>query len=151
MIVFRLSKKAYKNKLSGRGAEIHGGRWNNKGTSIIYTSESRALCTTEIAVHVPLGIIPKDYFLQTIKLPKTKILEFKTNGLPSKWNSNPPIPQTKKIGDQFVKDNEFLVLKIPSAVIQDEYNYLINPNHQWFQKIELINIVEFKFDKRLFH
>ena len=150
MIVFRLTKEKYKNILSGKGAEIYGGRWNSKGISIIYTSESRALCTTEIAVHVPLGIIPKNYFLQTIKIPKDKILTIELNKLKSNWNNNPPTPSTKDVGDLFIKNNKFLILKVPSAVVQDEFNYLINPVHKEFKKIDIIKIEEFKFYKRLF-
>ena len=62
MILFRLAKQKYSDDLSGLGAELTGGRWNNKGTRILYTSDSRALCTAEIAVHMPIGLIPKDYY-----------------------------------------------------------------------------------------
>ena len=58
MIVFRLCKSMFKDDLSGRGAEIAGGRWNNRGRPMLYTAENRALCTAEIAVHTPLGIVP---------------------------------------------------------------------------------------------
>lgn len=150
MIVFRLTKGKYKNKISGKGAELNGGRWNNKGTSIIYTGENRALCTTEIAVHVPLGIVPKNYFLQTIKIPSTKISKIEISKLHKNWNQNPPIPDTRNIGDIFVKENKNLVIKVPSAVVQDEYNYLINPDHKDFNKIQLLKVEVFKFDKRLF-
>ena len=61
MIVYRLCKSIYKKDLSGKGAEIAGGRWNSKGYAILYTSESRSLCTAEIAVHTPLGNVPADY------------------------------------------------------------------------------------------
>ena len=60
MTIFRLSKQKYSDNLSGIGAELSGGRWNNKGTRILYTSDSRALCTAEIAVHMPIGLIPKN-------------------------------------------------------------------------------------------
>nr|WP_255897437.1 RES family NAD+ phosphorylase [Rufibacter sediminis] len=74
MIAYRLSKGLYKNDLSGRGAEIAGGRWNSKGTALLYTCESRALCTTEIAVHTPLGIVPVDYWLITLEIPDELLL-----------------------------------------------------------------------------
>ena len=61
MIVFRLSKNIYANDLTGKGAEIYGGRWNSVGTPMIYTAESRALCAVEIAVNTPLSNIPTDY------------------------------------------------------------------------------------------
>lgn len=150
MIVYRLTKSKYKSELSGIGAEKYGGRWNNKGKQIIYTGESRALCTAEIAVHTPLGIVPTDYFVQKIKLPKLKILEISTRDLKKNWRNFPHEISTKIIGDDFIGNNKYLVMKVPSAVIQDEFNYLINPQHKFFSRVKLIEIEEFKFDKRLF-
>ena len=150
MIVYRLTKEKYKDELSGRGAELYGGRWNNKGYQIIYTGESRALCTTEIAVHIPLGIVPQDYFLQSIQLPNLKLYEIQQQSLDRDWRNFPHEISTKLVGDNFIKENRFLIMKVPSAVIQDEYNYLINPNHKQYSKIKLLKVEPFKFDNRLF-
>ncbi|MFT3920211.1 RES family NAD+ phosphorylase [Cloacibacterium sp.] len=70
MIVFRLSKEQFAQDLSGKGAELVGGRWNSRGNAMLYMSQSIALCVTEIAVHVPLGILPKDYQLVQIEIPR---------------------------------------------------------------------------------
>ena len=78
MIVYRLSKKIYAHDLSGKGAELVGGRWNSKRNAMLYTGQSIALCVTEIAVHTPLGIIPKDYQLVHIEIPEDSIFELKT-------------------------------------------------------------------------
>lgn len=150
MIVYRLCRGKYKSDISGKGAEIAGGRWNSKGKRIVYTSESRALCTAEIAVHMPLGITPKDYFVQSIKLPRCKIDEVQESMLPKDWRNFPHEITTKSIGDRFINDNKFLVLRVPSAVIQDEYNYLINPYHKLFSKVEICKVDPFRFDQRLF-
>lgn len=151
MIVFRLSKSAYANDLSGRGAEKAGGRWNSKGTAIVYTSESRALCTTEIAVHTPLGILPLDYVIIAIEIPNTvPVTELKTSALPADWKSLPHSHSTQEIGDAFVTEEKTAVLKVPSAVVQGEYNYLINPSHKDFKKIKVKLIEPFDFDERLF-
>ena len=150
MIVFRLTKGKYKNELSGKGAEINGGRWNNKGRQVIYTGESRSLCTTEIAVHTPLGIVPTNYYLQTIEIPNVKFAEISSKSLDKNWRNFPHEISTKQIGDKFVDENQYLVIKVPSAVIQDEFNYLINPLHKQYLKVKLLKIEEFKFDKRLF-
>lgn len=75
MIVYRLSKEIYANDLSGKGAEIAGGRWNSKGSAALYTAQSIALCVTEIAVHIPLGILPRDYRLIHIEIPDTDFFE----------------------------------------------------------------------------
>jgi|ERR1019366_4894479 RES domain-containing protein len=149
MIVFRLSKSKYAKDLSGKGSEKSGGRWNSKGIALLYTSESRALCTTEIAVHTPLGNIPNDYEIISIEIPddiKIKILV----ELPNDWKSFPHSHSTQEIGDKFVKAEKFLVIKVPSVVVQGEYNFLINPNHKDFKKIKIKSIEPFNFDVRLF-
>lgn len=150
MIVFRLSRKKYKDDISGKGAELAGGRWNSTGVALLYTSGNRALCTAEIAVHTPLGITPKDYFLLTLKIPKTKAEEIHRKDLPKNWATFPHQKFTKKIGNNFVNENKNLILKVPSAVIQGEHNYLINPYHPSFKKVKIIDSEPFKFDMRLF-
>lgn len=151
MIVFRLSKLKYANDLSGRGAEKAGGRWNSKGTAIVYTSETRALCTTEIAVHTPLGNVPLDYVIIALEIPNTlTVHELKDKELPEDWKSLPHAHSTQEIGDAFVENEKSPVLKVPSAVVQGEYNYLLNPMHKDFKKIKVKLIEPFDFDERLF-
>ncbi|ALJ00879.1 RES family NAD+ phosphorylase [Rufibacter tibetensis] len=151
MIVYRLSKGLYKNDLSGRGAELAGGRWNSKGTALLYTCESRALCTTEIAVHTPLGIVPVDYWLITLEVPDTLPLsEVPVPQLSSDWKSFPHPNATQLIGDAFVQEGRFVGLKVPSAVVHGDHNYLFNPRHQEFGEIKLLESEPFPFDARLF-
>jgi RES domain-containing protein len=86
MIVCRLCKSAWKKDLSGRGAELTGGRWNSKGVAVLYTSSSRALCMAEIAVHTPLGCLPVDYFMVEIEIPSDAIIkEISEDELPENW------------------------------------------------------------------
>jgi RES domain-containing protein len=151
MIVFRLSKAKFSADLSGKGAEKSGGRWNSKGTALIYTSESRALCTAGIAVHIPLGILPMHYQLVSIEIPDgIRIKELTANDLPENWKSFPHQHTTQELGDQFVNEGEFPVLKVPSAVVQDEYNFLINAVHSESKRIQIKSIEPFTFDNRLF-
>jgi RES domain-containing protein len=151
MIVYRLCRKNYANDLSGRGAEISGGRWNGKGIAALYTSSSRALCAIEIVVHIPAGIIPKDYYMVTIELPDDAgITTLNVKELPSNWNNNPIPTSTQRIGNTFLSEQKALVLKTPSAIIKDEWNYIINPMHKDFQKVKIISTEPFSFDTRLF-
>jgi RES domain-containing protein len=151
MIVFRLSKSTYTADLSGKGAEMSGGRWNSKGTAMVYTSQSKALCTVEIAVHTPLGNLPLDYTLVTISIPdELTIQEITPDQLPINWNALAHIHTTQLIGDQFIKSAIHPLLKVPSAVIQGEYNYLINPRHPESRKISIQKNEPFNFDSRLF-
>ncbi len=151
MIVFRLCKSKYANDLSGKGAEKSGGRWNGKGFRMLYTSGSRALCLTEIAVHIPLGIIPLDFVLVSIEIPDSaEIIEIKETELPENWRNFTNTKATNEIGNTFLSNSEYLILKVPSAVVQDEFNYLINHEHELFDQIKTYKIEPFYFDERLF-
>lgn len=151
MRVFRLSKSKYTFDLSGKGAELAGGRWNSKGKAVIYTSQSRALCTAEIAVHTPLGNIPTDYEIVEITIPEgIEIKEIKNPDLPEDWKSVPHSHATQEIGDKFLLENRFLVFKVPSAVVQGDFNFLINPSHRRFNEVEITLTEPFDFDARLF-
>lgn len=151
MIVFRLSKAMYARDLSGRGAEKSGGRWNSKGIPMVYTSASRALCTTEIAVHTPLGNIPSDYLIIVIEIPDSlRIWEVFPEQLPKDWKSIPHANSTQQMGDKFILSGSFAVMQVPSVVVQGEYNFLLNPLHADFSKIRIVETEPFSFDERLF-
>ena len=151
MIVYRLAKSTYSTDLSGKGAAKTGGRWNSKGVAVVYTSESRGLCTTEIAVHIPLGILPEDFQLVSIEIPASiKVYSLPASKLPENWNSIPHPGGTQELGDWFVRQNKQVVMKVPSAVVQGEFNYLINSGHREAKKIKIKKIEQFSFDQRLF-
>lgn len=151
MIVYRLARDKYAKDISGSGAELTGGRWNYKGTRMLYTSDSRALCTAEIAVHAPVGIIPKDYVLITIDLPDDiEYQEIKSDRLSKDWKRFPHSQSTQEIGAKFIRENKYLFLKVPSVVVQGDYNILINPIHKLFYRIKILSIEKFDFDERLF-
>jgi RES domain-containing protein len=149
MIVYRLSKGKYHRNLSGKGAEMYGGRWNSKGTALLYTSQSRALTFAEISMHIPFGVVPKDYFLVTIQIPdKAPILELAETDLPINWRSNPHLDSTQQIGDNFATALKYLVLRVPSAVVPQESNYLINPLHPTMKEVTIADVELFEFDSR---
>ncbi len=151
MIVYRLSMGIHKDDLSGKGAELAGGRWNNKGKPMLYTSSSRALCTAEVAVHLPLGIVPSNYYMISIQLPeKAPIHEVLLDDLPTFWKTFSAQAFTRKLGDNFLQTNTALILKAPSAVVPGDYNYLINPLHKEAKKIKIASSELFEFDERLF-
>jgi RES domain-containing protein len=149
MIVYRLAKGKNRRDLSGKGAEIYGGRWNSKGTAILYTSQSRALAFAEVSMHIPLGIIPKDYFLVSIQIPdKASVLKLTEEDMPADWRSNPHSHSTQKIGDEFVRLGKFLALRVPSAVVPGEFNYLVNPAHPMMSEVKVEKVEPFEFDSR---
>jgi len=151
MRVYRLSKRKYSKELNGKGAAKSGNRWNSKGTEIIYTAESRALAMAEVAVHLTIATLPRDYVMIEIEIPNSiKVKELDLKVLDEDWNNHPPNLITQKIGDDFIDSLDGCLLKVPSAVVQGDFNYLINPYHSDFKKIKIIEITDFPFDKRIF-
>ena len=92
--------------------------------------------------------MPQDYCLVQIEIPEDSIFEVKK--LPKSWNAFPHTLETQKIGDKFSKERKFLALKVPSAAVQGEFNYLLNPYYKDFDKVKVLKIEAFSFDKRLF-
>lgn len=130
MVVYRIAKTKYIHDLSGIGARIYGGRWNNKGVPMIYTSESRALATVEYLVHVPLPIVPSDISIASLNMPDGMILrEISISDLPANWRDFPAPPELAELGTQWALKNETLLLRVPSVVVEHEFNILINPSH----------------------
>lgn len=151
MRVFRLLRKKYPIELSGKGAAMSGNRWNSKGTEIIYCAESRALAMAEVAVHISLATLPNDFVMVEIEIPNTvSVSSIPFEELPEGWNSFPHLLHTQHVGDEFVLGKKACVLKVPSAVVPGDFNYLINPNHSGFASIQIVDQADFPFDPRIF-
>lgn len=151
MQVFRICREKYGTDLSGTGARIAGGRWSSKGVPLVYTSATRALAALEVAVHLPLGLNPAGYVIATIDISeKSKIQIFDSKMLPDNWSQVPPSKSAQVIGDSFYYEQEYLLLKVPSAIIQGEFNFLINPSFPSFQQnVQVLSVDSFSFDRRL--
>ena len=153
MKVFRIEREKYlSTTLKGIGAALSEDfRWNSTKTKIVYTAESRALATLEIAVHLDLtSDLPTDRFYVELFIPdEIEILDLPLESLTEDWDSKPPLLETQYIGDDFVLQNQALVLRVPSSIIPQEYNYLINPHHPEIKKITIISTEKLVFDHRL--
>lgn len=151
MNVFRLSRKQFASNLSGKGASIKGARWNSIGVELIYTSANRSLAMAEVIVHFSLSTLPSGFVMLTIFIPDNITMqELGIKHLPLNWNNFPHPSATQKIGDKFVNESKFCVLKIPSVVTKGDYNFLINPHHKDFKKIKILSVEDFPFDQRIF-
>jgi len=147
MLVYRISHKRYTEHLNGEGAFRVGGRWNNKGVRVVYTSSSIALASLEVLVHTEGLPIPEGMLLLTFDVSDELLEEIEK--LPSDWNRIPPINATKKIGDDFILANKDLGLIVPSAIIPEERNVLLNPLNEHMNSVKLVNQRDFAFDSRL--
>lgn len=152
MRVYRIEREKYlETTLKGLGAgSAEGYRWNSLNTYLVYTAESRALATLEVSVHLDFSEdLPIDRYYVEIDIPDDiEILELKTEDLPDNWDIYPPSLETQYIGDDFVKDNDAAVLKVPSCIVPPEYNYLINPNHPDAKTIIVVTKKQLTFEKR---
>lgn len=148
--MFRLTTAKYAHDLSGLGAKLYGGRWNKKGQAVLYTAGSRALALVEGLVHVANAYLPSDYQLLTIFIPDDSIYELPLKLLPNDWQSPTPPDILKSFSDNWLNKNEYLVLKVPSAVVKNEHNYLLNPLHEAIKKVQILHQEPFQFDDRLF-
>lgn len=150
MIVYRLSRRKYKSHLSGRGAAIKGGRWNRKGTEVIYTASSRALAMAEVLVHFTLQDLPDDYFMLVIYIPDSiPLYHITEDHLPPDWNLFPYSQGSQKIGESILQTKNYGVIKVPSAVVKGDYNYLIDPECKGFGQVKIVDEEKFPFDDRL--
>lgn len=152
MRVYRLTRKKYADDLSGYGASLYGNRWNSKGIFMLYTAESRALALLEVLVHIRLENLPSDYVMVEIEIPEEcEIAEISVDELNANWKVFPHLRNTQIIGDDFINRREKLLCKVPSAVVENEYNYLVNPFHPEFKKVKIIAVKAFPVDDRLMY
>lgn len=151
MNVYRITKRRYAEDMSGTGAFINGGRWNSPGKYALYTSENPSLCTLEARVHLK-AYIPGGFVMVRYELPENYILDVHTLGaLPDGWNRVSPYHlYTVVTGDRFLHSTSHLALRIPSIVVDNQFNFLINPLHPQVRDIKILAIDAFHFDKRLF-
>jgi RES domain-containing protein len=144
---FRLSSSGFPAN-SGVGAALYGGRWNRIGTEAIYTSESRSLAALEILVH--FSVLPEDFVLTEINIPnEVNILRFDRTDLPAGWYTEDVIEAAQEFGEAWTRKGLYAVLSVPSTIVPEERNFVINPAHRDFRAIKFSSPSPFKFDSRL--
>jgi RES domain-containing protein len=150
MIVYRIANENYKNDLSGNGAALYGSRWNSPGRRMLYTSQYISLSILESLVHIDKKFIPANQYLLHISIPDTKDVKTITRAAIKKdWRTN--IEYSRWVGDQFIRSAEFLILKVPSVVVDQENNFLLNPVHPDYKKVKIVNAELLQLDQRLFN
>lgn len=150
MFVYRIARTEHIRDITGTGAKLYGGRWNQKGVALIYTSETHSLATVEFLVHVSLPNVPADLSIATIDIPDDVVLEeIAASSLPRNWREYPAPLEPVDLGTAWMRANRSLLLRVPSAVVGHEYNILINPSHQDISRVVIVEIESYTFDKRL--
>jgi RES domain-containing protein len=149
MLVHRLGNCKYINDLSGYGAYLNGGRWNSTGVYMLYTSTVASLSLLEILAHLPAHLAHQNFCLLTIEIPDDLIYTVNANKLPIDWQKYPGPQSLKVLGDVFINDQKYYGLKVPSCIIPNEYNILLNPKHAAHSKTKILSVEKFKIDNRL--
>ena len=130
MRVYRLVKERFADTaLDGSGAKVYGGRWNRKGHATLYTSDSIALAALELLVHLHRSEVLNRYRLVTLDLPDDAILLLDDAGLPVDWREDPAPVSTAAIGTAWLTGGQSLALSVPSVLIPQQRNLLLNPAH----------------------
>lgn len=153
VLLYRISKTQHIRDLSGEGARLFGGRWNPKGMPALYTSDSTALATLETLVHFSLGLVPQDRSILTLNLPDDlSRLELNAKDFLPKWWINPAPPKLASIGKKWLEQNSEIALVVPSSVTpqSEGRNYILNPRHLDFSRIEIVSVAEYRYDSRFF-
>jgi RES domain-containing protein len=135
---------------SGDGSRRSGGRWNSRGYRAVYLADSLALATLEVMVHGVSYATLQNYVCIVASIPKKIIQEIDLKRLPGNWRDDLPPAEVRAQGDRWLKEQNSAALKVPSAVIPVEFNYVLNPRHKDFGKIEIAEPLSLAFDKRLF-
>jgi len=146
---FRIAKNRYAKDLSGMGSRKYSGRWNQKGTNMLYSSENISLAVLETLVHVDKANLPDDLQLVTLTFPDSvSCLEINQKDLPQNWREYPASNNLAQMGSDWIDKAVSLLLKVPSVVIPAEKNILINPYHPEFRKVRIDEFKDFEFDDR---
>jgi len=147
MQVYRITQIKYTDQLYASGYE---GRWNQKGEKVIYTSSSRSLACLENVVHSSGELLQKAFAVMVIYFPDHIYIEsINQNDLPKYWNQKARPLVCQQLGSAWYRSKKSLVLQVPSAIVAQEFNYLINVHHPDFSKIKIIDLESFPFDPRI--
>lgn len=150
MKLFRIAASEYVDDLTGTGAKLYGGRWNLKGTPLIYCSENTSLAILEILVHFDGLTVPQNLDLLQLDLDESHIYNFSIAKFNKIRKSKDAEYQFKKAGQQWIKSGKSLALKVPSIITTNEFNILINPKHRNFKKLKKRKKGKLELDERLF-
>jgi RES domain-containing protein len=143
-----VNAKRAEDALSGEGARRQGGRWNSRGTRVVYASTSLSLAALEMLVHLDAALVLAAYVVFELEFDEALVREVDRYLLVVDWREPLAPAELPRTGDEWVASESSAVLRVPSAVIPSESNYLINPRHLDFASIHVAGPTPFQFDRR---
>ncbi len=150
LTAWRIVKTRYASAaFDGEGARLYGGRWSSVGSRVAYGSQSVALATLEVLAGLgKISLLPS-YSLVSAQFDESELEVLPLASLPANWRTYPAPPELQALGDRWIAENRSLVLQVPSAIIETEANYLLNPMHASFASVTLSAPMPFELDARL--
>jgi RES domain-containing protein len=153
---YRISKESNPARaFSGQGAKDWGGRWNSRGVAVVYSAAHRSLSILEVLVHIKGGAgtgraaIATPFYLYAVSFNPALLEELAISSLPVGWNAEPPTAASQSLGDAWVMAAKSAVLAVPSVLVPEERNYLLNPDHSRFAEVRIATPVACPVDPRL--
>ena len=151
MIIYRIENASRSHDpISGIGAELHGGRWNRVGQRVVYCSTHRSLAMLEVLVHVhKTNAFPMNRVMVAIELPDDDLPAVQTSHLPKDWNKLTTYRYTQHVFEMHCQRPALLAVRIPSVIVPEEHNVMIDPQHADFLSVKIHSIKPIEWDKRL--
>ena len=138
-VVWRVADLAYTdppfNPFDGEGARLYGGRWNNAGVPAVYAAGACSLALLEVLVHVPDLVLLQGYVVYRAEIPDDLILDVAIEELPKNWKQPGLVPDLRRLGDEWMRARASVALRVPSAIVPVEFNYVLNPRHPEYELI----------------
>jgi len=151
IVAWRLAKARHvATAFDGEGARLEGGRWNPKGIPAVYLSDHPALAALEMFVHLKGAAAKIRFVMFRVEIPAgVPVLELSVPDLPAGWRSEPPAPGTMTVGEKWIREGKAAVLKVPSVLVPDAANLVLNPRHPEAPKVRIGPAGMFSFDPRM--
>ena len=150
LTAWRIVKKRHAGgAFDGEGAAAFGGRWNSPGVQVVYVASTRSLAALEMAVHLDRATQLASFVFIPCEFDERLVTALDRRTLPPDWRRDPPPAELAVLGDGWVKAGQSAVLAVPSAVIEEESNFLLNPGHRDFGRVRIGKPHDFVFDRRL--
>ena len=152
LTAWRLVRPKYGNQadaFGGEGSRLFGGRWNSPGVRVIYVSSSLSLAVLETLVHADRRRFEREYIAFKLRIPEALMLELRDEDLPEDWQARAVSEGARRVGDAWLKAQASVALSVPSVIVPEERNYLLNPEHPQFAGLIIEDPRPFRFDARL--
>lgn len=152
LVAWRLVRPAFgavEAAFSGEGARRYGGRWNGPGRPVVYASEHLSLAALETLAHAERSRFDRDWVAFEVRVPHGLVLELREEDLPHDWRARPSSPGARAVGDAWLAQRASVALTVPSVLVPQERNLLLDPAHPRFADLRFGSPTPFRFDARL--